>query len=181
LVLTGLALAGILACSVGRGIVDAHRVYTVMQVQAGLARDAKVWVNRTVLVRGRIMQGYWMRGRVGFTWGLAEYCATTPLGCPSDSPPGGLIPPGTVVHLGLRSDGLDSENHYLPILILVPQPAGASLLFLRRNPLVASIVPAPQYVQWGTLATYQIHILHKVRRNACTPLCDDAVLLNVAR
>ena len=55
-------------------------------------------------------------------------------------------------------------------------------------PLVAGMVPAPQHVQWGTLATYQLHILPKVRRkflpklrrNACTPLCDDAVLLNVA-
>ena len=147
LVFTGLALAGIRARSVGRGTADAHRVYTVAQVQAGLARDPKVWVNRTVLVRGRIMQGYWMRGRVGFTWGLAEYCAATPSGCPSDSPPGLLIPRGTVVHLGLRSDGLDSENHYLPILILVPQPAGASLLFLRRIPLVAGIVPAALHVQ----------------------------------
>jgi hypothetical protein len=36
LVLTGPALAGILACSVGRGTADAHRVYTVVQVQAGL-------------------------------------------------------------------------------------------------------------------------------------------------
>src|SRR5438105_1666591 len=148
-VLTGLALAGILACSVGRGTADAHRVYTVAQVQAGLARDPKVCVNRTVLVRGRIMQGYWMRGRVGFTWGLAEYCAATPSGCPSDSPPGGLIPRGTVVHLGLCSDGLDSENRYLPILILLPQPTGAWVLFLRRIPLAASIVPAPQHVRWG--------------------------------
>jgi hypothetical protein len=188
LVVAGLALAGVLACIVGRGTTDAHRVYTVAQVQAGLARDPKVWVNRTVLVRGRIMQGYWMRGRVGVTWGLAEYCAATPSGCPFDSPPGGLIPRGTVVHLGLRSDGLDSENRYLPMLTLVPQPAGAWVLFLRRIPLVASIVPTPQHIQWGTLATYQIYILPKVRRkilpkvrrNACTPICDDAVLLNVA-
>jgi hypothetical protein len=180
LVLIGLALAGVLVCSLGRSTADAHRVYTVTQVQAGLARNPKVWVNRTVLVRGRIMQGYWMHGRAGVSWGLAEYCAATPSGCPSDSPPGILIPRGAVVHLGLRSDGLDSENHYLPILTLLPQPAGALVLFLRRIPLVASIVPMPQHVQWGTLATYQIYILPKVRRNACRPICDDAVLLNVA-
>jgi hypothetical protein len=57
LVLTGLALAGLRGCSVGHSTADAHRVYTVTQVPAGLARDPKVWVNRTVLVRGRIMQG----------------------------------------------------------------------------------------------------------------------------
>src|SRR2546423_12024768 len=120
LVLTGPALAGILACGVGRGAGDAHRVYAVAQVQAGLVRDPKVWVNRTVLVRGRIMQGYWMSGRVRFTWGLADYCAATPSGCPSDSPPGLLIPRGTVVHLGLRSDVHDSENRYRPILTRLP-------------------------------------------------------------
>lgn len=73
-VLLGCVLAARLALGAIGGWPGHDPVYTVAQVRAGLARDAEVWVGRSVLVRGMADPCPWWGGTIRL-W----QCADDPL------------------------------------------------------------------------------------------------------
>jgi hypothetical protein len=63
------------------------------------------------------------------------------------------------------------------VLPLVQGRQDAVPAFLRRLPLVGTVVPAPEVLQWYTIATYHVHLQIE---QLCPSTCYTAVLLDTA-
>jgi len=105
-------------------------VYTVAQARAGMMRQPRSWVGRTVLVRARAF----------------------PLG--ANCPPS--IPWCTNVVLA-DGDALLSTSTLVAIAAGPTRPDPLVSL-LRRVPLVDRMIRQPQQVDWSHVATYRVHL-----------------------
>jgi hypothetical protein len=123
-------------------------VYTVAQVQDGLAHHLGDWLGRTVQVRG-----------------VAVLCLS--LDAQQASP---FCGQGTTWLLDAGEN-----NRGIP---LVWGTQDGMLAFLRRLPFVSRLVGPPQSLRWGLLATYQVqpHAAGSARRS--TRPCYEALLMD---
>jgi hypothetical protein len=65
----------------------------------------------------------------------------------------------------------------LPLVHVAPQPLVA---FLQQVPLLNNLVPVPQALQWGSVATYRVQ-LRGIPNSICgTGICHEALLLDTA-
>jgi hypothetical protein len=100
-------------------------VYTVGQVEAGLARDPEAWTDRTFLLRGTAI--------------VAE--------CPH-----------FVAICGPLIVGGDRPPSMWDRLPLAAQVGPSGLAFLRRIPVLSSILPRAAVIRWDVPATYRVHL-----------------------
>jgi hypothetical protein len=149
--LLGLLLAASLALATLPGRRDQGRLYTVVQVEDGLAHQPERLLGQTVQLRA-----------------IAEQC---PLWGTPDS---GLHCMGSQPVL------VDQEASLTAPLPLTWRPQSPLLAFLRRVPLLGGIVPARQGVGWMAPATYRVQ-LRPVPAISCGYLpCYQALLLDAA-
>jgi hypothetical protein len=130
-------------------------LYTVAEVQAHLAHGPRYWVGRTLFVRGEIVPCLAMPSAAN------HLCAAlAPRGWqpPSPSPWRAANDPLPVVRAGLD-----------PFLAPV-----------RRLPPLGDLLPAPQVLQWGAVATYRVHV-RTIPNSLCgASVCYEALLLDAA-
>jgi hypothetical protein len=108
-------------------------VYTVAALRAHLAHDPAAWLDRPLRVRAM--------ASVCPAWDEAAHGSPCQTWVPALSDPS-------------VTDGAEA----LPV---VATPASPLVAFLRRLPLIGSVLPAPQQPRWDSLGTYQIQ-LHAV-------------------
>ena len=133
--LTGLVLAGGLALvvsTVSTGVGAFGPVYTVSELQAGLADNPHAWLGHTVRVRGVAL------GR-GLGLGLS---------CPSNA--------SCLFSWPALVDADATGPH--SVLPLSMGPANPLLALLRRLSLVGRLVPGPQLLRWGRPAIYRVQV-----------------------
>lgn len=168
---------------------DMH-VYTVAEIQDGLAHNPKAWIGRSLLVRGRIVQESFLSGSLvprikSRIMNRRPIIVTAAIdaGClQSDSrecsaPQTFLPPPGIDIHLLLASATYPKG----PILFVSPPPSSFLFDIARHIPVLSSIIPKPQRVHWGRYMIYRLHLLSKDRTFCSRSLtwpssCDDATL-----
>jgi hypothetical protein len=151
--LAGLALASsvLLARAAGRQVRHGP-LYTVAQVQAGLAHQRGIWVGRTVRVRGSAVLCLSSDSQRD-----PQRCSRWPTYLVTGDAGGasGVLP----LTWGHQDD--------LPA-------------FLHRVLPFAGLVPAAKAVHWGVVATYQVQ-LRAAPAGSCTiPPCYQALLLDAA-
>jgi hypothetical protein len=149
--LLGLLLAGGLAAVACRRPLDTGPVYSVAQVQAGLADHPQAWVGRTVHLRA-----------------IAEPC---PLW---GTPEGGL-------HCASAQPVLVDQTASLTAsLALTWRPQGPLLALLRGVPLLGDLVPAPRVPAWMAAATYHVQLRGVPAPRCGYSPCFQALLLDAA-
>jgi hypothetical protein len=124
-------------------------VYSVAQVQAGLADRRHTWVGRAVLVRGRAMPC-----RIRLEQGRFS-CAPAQ---PNLSDP---VPDGDP-------------------LVIVPQDPPAVVAWLFRWSPLGQLLPMPQMLHWGVVATYQVRLQATPQSICASGVCFEALLLDAA-
>jgi hypothetical protein len=67
-----------------------------------------------------------------------------------------------------------------PGLPLAWGSADALLVFLRRLPLLGNLLPAPQRLHWGEVATYRVRVQAIPGSSCGSGACFEAVLLDAA-
>jgi len=70
LVLAATTLAVAIIMAMGRQPSSTEAVYTVAQARAGLARNPRAWIGRTILVRGLVIQCRLVEGCVALPPGI---------------------------------------------------------------------------------------------------------------
>jgi hypothetical protein len=121
-------------------------VYSVVAVQSGLTHNPAAWANRILLVRGEAVA----------------------IGCTTAAEVGLCGPP----RFGLRDPAPAATREQLDLTWAGGTPL---LTFLRRVPLVGTIVPAPQVIRWDALAVYRVQLRIE---HPCSVTCAEAVLLD---
>jgi hypothetical protein len=159
------------------------RVYTVAEVQAGLAHHLKAWMGRVVLVRGVFVTAdEWQSPTL-----IAEFCDSNSTWCPL------IAPDGHAVHLALNGTTRQTRG---AVLWQTPSPPGFLLLraqvvpnrllaFLHTAPGLGHIVPLPSALVRGKVShIMRIRLLPS--HTSCQGgfvgggwPCDDALLLDV--
>jgi hypothetical protein len=127
-------------------------VYSVSAVRAGLVRSPGLWVGRAVRVHA-------VAGNRCVSW------------------MGGANPTCISWWPALLDPSASTAQTTLPLRGVPRHPLLAAL---GRLPLVSRLVPAPQTIRWGALATYRVRL-----RAASTSACDQspcyaALLLDAA-
>ncbi len=160
-------------------------VYTVTQVQLGIKKQVQMWLNRTVLVRGLVVDATWSLGPRN----------TTGIQClPGLQPCSASLPDRRAVHLLLVPDTASTDDvrrlfllggvgHRLPSLMVGDYTGthSALLALLSHVPVLGTLLPPPGPVRWGEPSIYRVRILPRTSQSACSAgqwLCDDAVLLS---
>jgi hypothetical protein len=122
----------LLATALAAAALDRHQeqgqAYSVRELRAGLQRAPGRWVGRTVQVRGMALSS----GCVAWDAGRVESCRDRS------------------AYL-LDRDGVS----LLQVAAWGPDPLLAAL---RRLPLAGRLVPGPQAVRWGVVATYRVRL-----------------------
>jgi hypothetical protein len=156
LLLSGALASCVLGLGVGIALNIRHQdqglVYSVAQVQAGLANQPQAWVGRTVRVRGVVG---------GCPYKVAGPCASWQ---PELREP---APRSTEAGAGL-------------VLVPVPARSDALTALLRRIPWVRMLVRGPQVVQWDIAATYQVELRTMPASQCGGAPCYEAGLQAVA-
>ena len=140
----------------GHGSADQGTVYSVAAVNAYLANDPGSWLGRTIQVRGEIVPCIAVPSAGGGP------CAEL---TPDSGRLEGYLKSGmpTAVALPVMHAGLD------PVRSVV-----------RWVPLLGRLVPAPQELHWGVVATYRVQ-LASVPNSICgAGACAEARLLDSA-
>jgi hypothetical protein len=122
-------------------------IYMVAALDAQLADHPAAWINRTLRVRAR-----------------AEACLL------------GMDGPGAPCieqHPVLVDAGLGQPSAALPLRRAHASPL---LALLRRLPQVDRLVPAPQAVHWGEVATFRVRIRAVPAGFCAAPPCYQALL-----
>jgi hypothetical protein len=123
---------------------------TVADVRGLLVRSPAAWLGRTVAVRG-----------IAVTSG----CQTWP------------YPENTSCRDWVRGLADSRRTEVLPLAYGAPNPL---LAYLRGVPMLGSLVPPPQLLRWGVMATYRVQ-LRTASAGSCAYLrCYEAVLLDTA-
>ena len=107
-------------------------MYSVAAVRTSLARDPQEWSGRVVLVRAALTIDP-----------TRSYCPDGPMSCLSTWAPILVDPRHPNPSAGLA------------LAYGAPNPLWVAL---RRLPLVRSLVPRPQLLRWGRLATYRVRL-----------------------
>jgi hypothetical protein len=150
--LLGLALATGLAAVALRSRLDHGPVYTLVQVQDRLVLQPRAWVGRPIQVRGRATRCFMLveHGHV----------RCLPLLLPRLSDP-------------------DADAASAPLLMARAAP-DSLLVFVRRVPLLGGLLPAPQVVHWGEVATYRVELRAMPDESCGAATCYEALLLDAA-
>lgn len=197
-------IAGVVATLVARRV-SPQPIYTVAQVQAGLAHHPRAWTGRTIVIRGAIVAAYYGPTSAGYQ------CGRGPMACPADVVD---IPPFDAAHLllvpaegqgtrgavlgsvsaeGSGSTGggalalmyLSPAGDEIPTILLRVQPqahaqaASAVTTLLRTIPLLRTLLPRDTQHRYPALGVYRVQILD---HPTCSPaahvgtLCDTAAL-----
>jgi len=168
----------------------AGRIYTVVEVERGLAHNQRLWVGSTVRVRGDVVV---LKSISSIGGGHVSLCALKR--CALSYPP---MPPGARLHAVIVDDGpplslpamqalfmqvnLGRKPSY-PIVHVVlrvqPPVTNGVLGALRRVPAIGSFLPADATVPGHVERVYRIHILPRRQSNCARRgvWCDDALLL----
>lgn len=184
--ITGVVLVAGLALVATRFTTPAP-VYTVAQVQAGLARDPGAWTGRTVLVRGEVDGGWFgfrlLNTRIGtkLTGGpmtvvvrhimsslLKARRAVTATIAPAIVP---IVSPA----LSLSDTAAPVSTKRLPLILGAPNPM---LAWLRRLPLVGAAMPRPQLLHWGESGVYRVTIQAAPSQSCGARVCYQAEALD---
>jgi len=136
LVLAALALVVAIIMATGQRPTPAGAVYTVAQARAGLARNPRAWVGRTILVRALVI-----RCR------LVEGCVALPPGIPRVGFVDG-IPIIEMPRAAVLSQALPLQVGEDPFRS-----------FLRRIPLLHGVIPAPRQLSPAHPATYRVRLI----------------------
>ena len=136
LVLAALTLAVAIIVAMGHQPTPMGAVYTVAQVRAGLARNPRAWVGRTILVRGLVI-----RCR------LVEGCVALPPGIPRV----GLVDGIPIIEMP-RAAVLSQA---LPLRIS-ENPLWS---FLRLIPLLRGVVPASRQLSPAQPTAYRVRLI----------------------
>ena len=170
-------------------------VYTVAQVQAGLARDPSAWVGRTVLVRGEV-DGGWFGFRLlaarlggmagGAVTGVVRHIAAPPIrvGRVVTATISPAIVPNplrqrqqlvSLAALSLSDTEATVPTKRLPLTLGAPN---SILAWLRRLPLVGPALPRPQLLDWGKSAVYRVLIQVAPSQSCGARVCYQAEALD---
>jgi len=128
-------------------------IYTVAQARAGMIRQPRSWVGRTVLVRARAF----------------------PLG--ANCPPS--IPWCTNVVLA-DGNALLATTPTLVAMAAGPARPDPLVSLLRRVPLADRLIRQPQQVDWSHVATYRVH-LSAQSFSPCIAPCMNVQLEGIAQ
>jgi hypothetical protein len=132
IVFLGIMATCALAVSIFGRSVGPDEEYSVAQVQVGLHDHPRLWLGRTILVRGYV---------VGCLPG--NHCGEIRAGNP---------------RLGLVATPATSTAGSLPLVVENESPL---LTFLRQIPFVNGFVPAWPDLHLGRLATYRVHLIEQ--------------------
>jgi hypothetical protein len=149
--LLGLLLAAGLAVPASSWLPAHGPVYTVAQLQAQLARDPAAVVGRTVGVRG-----------IAIPAACSTWDAEQDFPCPDRWRQGIVDPDGVTL---------------LPLTVGAANPL---LAFVRRVPLLGDLLPAPQALDWGEVATYRVQVRALPQGSCGMGRCVAAILLEAA-
>lgn len=165
------------------------KVYSIAQIRALIALHPRVWIGRTVSVRGRLDAAIWVpspkvarhatQGTVAIGLVVSQVssgCYTVGAACRAPSIPEsghGGVP----LHLVFVSDTPGAAG---PVARLVLHPGQDALILdiLRHVPLFDRIIPPLQSIKWGSDATYRLQIVRNPSLSCQSLVCDDAVLIN---
>ena len=149
-------------------------VYSVSRVRAGLERDPRTWLGRTVFVRGRVTAAACAWPGASCPPPLHTFCRH---GSPCLSTPSSpTSPTSLMVTMELGDDDASRPSAILPL------EWGAEdnvLTLLRRLPVVGQLAPAAQAVRVGMDGVYRVR-LTRVRGRRIASFRDEAVLLDPA-
>jgi hypothetical protein len=146
-----LLLAGGLAAMASSRSADHGPVYSVAALRSHLAEEPQTWVGRRAAVRGIAV------GSSCKTW-------PSPAHTPCQGwPPSILLDPSQLIRL--------------PLTLGAPNPP---LALHRRLPLAGQLVPPPQVVHWGAVATYRVQLRAAPASPCASPPCYQALLLDAA-
>lgn len=173
----------------------ADRIYTVAEVERGLAHNPGVWVGHTVRVRGDVvvLKSVSSRGGGPVGGGHVSLCALRR--CALSYPP---MPPGARLHAVIVDHGpplsltamqalfmqlnVGRKPSY-PVVHLVigmqPPLTNSVLGALKQVPVIRSFLPADPAVPGHVERVYRIRILGRGQSNCALRgiWCDDALLL----
>jgi hypothetical protein len=139
------------AAVAGTGQSGRAAVYSVAVLHARLVHSPAAWAGRVVEVRGIAV------GSGCATWPSPE--SSSCQGWPSSI----LVDPARPIRL--------------PLTLGAPDPL---LALLRRLPLAGQLVPPPQVVQWGAVATYRVQLRAMPDGSCATATCYQALLVDAA-
>jgi hypothetical protein len=149
--LFGLALtSSVLIAITGSIRVSQGPVYTVAQVQAGMAHQPDTWVGRTVRMRG----------------------VAVPPGCVERE---SMLCVKTASYLAYIIDPTR-----LALLPLTQGPANPLLSLLRKLPLAATLEASAQRPHWDEIAIYRVQLLVAPPATCALAPCYQALLLDAA-
>lgn len=129
-----------------------HPIYSVAMARAALSRAPQLWLNRPLRLRAILASAC----------ELDIYPASNT--CRSFQP---------------AMFDADATAGATPFPVVLGRQ-GTGMAFLRRLPLVSRMVPAPQLLQWGTAAVYQVQLRAGTSRYCHAPACYEALLLDAA-
>ena len=135
---------------------DEGPVYSVAAVDAHLAQNPGPWLGRTIQVRGEIVPCMAVPSAGGGP------CAALTSGSGS---------------FGQFGQPLTSTVYPLPITHAGLDPMRS---IVRRIPLLGRLAPAPQELQWGVVATYQVQLAFVPNSMCGVGACAEARLLDSA-
>lgn len=168
----------------------AGRIYSVAEVERGLAHNSGIWAGRTVRVRGDVIA---LKSISPMGGNYVTLCALRR--CALSYPP---MPPGARLHTVIVDDGPPlglpamqalfmqvngGRKPSYPVVHLVlgmrPPVANGVLDALRHVPVIGSSLPAAATVPGHVERVYRIHILPRRQSNCARRgvWCDDALLL----
>jgi hypothetical protein len=157
--LGGLAAAGCLLAALLALPRDHGPIYTVSQVQAGLAHDPRAWTNRTLLLRG-------------VASGVRCWVTAAGLGADGLKMTDWCRPPRFILW-----DGDPAAVAALPLAWASPAPL---LAIARRVPLLGVLLPTPPAADWGKVATYRVALRAMPLAVCGSGTCYEALLLDAA-
>jgi hypothetical protein len=152
----------VLACALSGAILAAQYlqaggvvVFSVADVQHGLHTRPALWVGRTLLVRGKVVSA---------------------IPCIGDRACSALAP------------GLWQQNSVAPAMPMAVEPlslahTGLTPWFarLRGVPILGGLLPAPQTLRFGAVATYRVQLRARARSICGAGICFEAALVDPAR
>jgi hypothetical protein len=133
---------------------DRGPVYSVAQVEARLASHPRAWTDRTLLLRGVAVA-------------VGGHCDANLAGVAHVCPP---------ARTALEDFG-PTAGAPLPLALAGPGPL---LTVARRVPLLVGLLPAPQVVNWGEVATYRAELRAISGEQCGAGLCYEAIVLDAA-
>jgi hypothetical protein len=128
---------------------DRDPAYSVVEVEARLARDPQAWAHRTLLLRGMALHNDCFMER---SW------------LPCASPQALLVDANHTAAV-----------RPLPLAWAVPD---SLLAIVRRMPLLGAFAPMPQLIRWDAVAPYRVQLRPRANRSCGGVTCYEAVVLD---